>query len=204
MAGPITLLLDLDGVLRLWDQPADPIELSCGLPIGTLHAAAFDPQRLQPAITGAISDAQWRESIIAALRAAYPTAAVEQAVARWSAPVGAVNQPVLELLERCVDVQPVLLSNATDRLDSDLRALGLDQRFARVFNSSALGLAKPDDAVYRHVLRALGVAAQAVLYVDDSASNIAAARALGIVSHRFVDVAAMQAFLSGHAVLAQA
>ena len=51
------LILDLDGVLRIWDRAIIiDAERENGLPAGSLATAAFeDPQRLHDAITGVVS-----------------------------------------------------------------------------------------------------------------------------------------------------
>jgi hypothetical protein len=49
-----------------------------------------------------------------------------------------------------------LASNATDRLSDDLRRLRVDREFDAVFNSSTMGLAKPDQRVFIHIADALG------------------------------------------------
>jgi putative hydrolase of the HAD superfamily len=53
----------------------------------------------------------------------------------------------------------------------------------RAFVSAAFGVRKPDPEVYRRCLDRLGVAPEAVLFVDDSEANIAGARAAGLHSH---------------------
>ncbi|MGW7365885.1 hypothetical protein ACWGI8_21200 [Streptomyces sp. NPDC054841] len=60
------VLCDVDGVLRHWPA-ADTLEQAHGLPVGALAGAAFAPARLQPAITGEITDEQWRSAVAADL-----------------------------------------------------------------------------------------------------------------------------------------
>ncbi|MFE9882113.1 hypothetical protein [Streptomyces sp. NPDC005784] len=60
------VLCDVDGVLRHW--PADiKIEHAHGLPASSLAAAAFAPARINPAISGEITDEQWRSAVAADL-----------------------------------------------------------------------------------------------------------------------------------------
>ncbi len=67
------------------------------------------------------------------------------------------------------------------RLEGDF---GIPNLFERVFTSYELGLRKPDPAIYIHTLRALDVKPEAVLFFDDNALNIEAARDLGMQAHR--------------------
>jgi glucose-1-phosphatase len=53
--------------------------------------------------------------------------------------------------------------------------------FREIFLSSTIGLRKPDAAAYDHVVQAIGVPAQRIVFFDDSADNIAGARARGLI-----------------------
>jgi putative hydrolase of the HAD superfamily len=53
--------------------------------------------------------------------------------------------------------------------------------FREMFLSSTIGLRKPDAAAYDHVVKAIGVPAQRIVFFDDSAENIAGARARGLI-----------------------
>jgi putative hydrolase of the HAD superfamily len=52
--------------------------------------------------------------------------------------------------------------------------------FREIYLSSAIGLRKPEAAAYDHVVKAIGVPASRILFFDDSAENIAGARARGL------------------------
>ena len=52
--------------------------------------------------------------------------------------------------------------------------------FAACYFSGRLGMAKPDERIYRHVLDGLGAAAEDVVFIDDNPANIRAAEALGM------------------------
>lgn len=52
--------------------------------------------------------------------------------------------------------------------------------FDRVFTSAAAGMRKPELRFYRHVLGHIGLDGNQVVFVDDKAENVRAARALGI------------------------
>ena len=64
-----------------------------------------------------------------------------------------------------------------------------------------LGLVKPDPAIYRHMLDATGRAPGECFFIDDNAGNVEAARALGIVAHRFTDPASLRDDLRRHRLL---
>ena len=54
--------------------------------------------------------------------------------------------------------------------------------FREIFLSSAIGLRKPDAAAYDHVVQAIGVPAQRIVFFDDLAENIDGARARGLTA----------------------
>ena len=49
-----------------------------------------------------------------------------------------------------------------------------------VIDSSAVGMRKPDPAIYHHTLEQLGVAAVNAVFLDDMAANVEAARGVGM------------------------
>ena len=54
--------------------------------------------------------------------------------------------------------------------------------FREIFLSSAIGLRKPDAEAYDHVVKAIGVPAERIVFFDDLAENIAAARKRGLIA----------------------
>lgn len=77
-----------------------------------------------------------------------------------------------------------LVSNAFDPPDlmhGDLERLGIAERLDVAVFSSELGRRKPDPAIFRHALGALGVEPEAALFVGDTlATDIAGAAAVGM------------------------
>jgi putative hydrolase of the HAD superfamily len=168
------ILCDIDGVLRHW-PPATSIERAHGLPPGAIAAAAFAPDRLDPAITGKITDAEWRERVAADLAPHWPSAVA--AVDAWSALLPRVDHEVLALL-MSVRVPVALITNATTRLEADLSRAGLDT-FA-VISSARVGIAKPDPRIYRLAATRLGLPVHRCLLIDDTPANVASGDQLGM------------------------
>jgi glucose-1-phosphatase len=54
--------------------------------------------------------------------------------------------------------------------------------FREIYLSSSIGLRKPEVAAYHHVVSAIGVPAPRIVFFDDSADNIAGARAYGLTA----------------------
>lgn len=67
----------------------------------------------------------------------------------------------------------------------------------RVFESRTLGMRKPELRIYEHVHRALGVAPEACIFLDDLGLNLKPARALGMATIKVGDPGAALAELAG-------
>jgi 2-haloacid dehalogenase/putative hydrolase of the HAD superfamily len=81
---------------------------------------------------------------------------------------------------------------------------GLSPAFGRlqdVVVSADVRLAKPDPAIFRLTCERFGLQPQDILFVDDSAPNIATAQALGFDVHHFTDPAALQPALEARGFL---
>ena len=82
--------------------------------------------------------------------------------------------------------------------------LAMSPAFARlggVLISAELALLKPDPAIYREACARFGHAPADFLFIDDSAANIEAARALGFDTHHFTDPAALRPALAARGLL---
>lgn len=202
--GAITgLLVDFDGVLRLWDtyRIAD-VERDHGLAAGSIHRVAFAPDLLLPAITGRVRDETWRETVAARLALDYEETVARAAVIAWSEACGRVDDVVRRLLhEARRRVRVGLLTNATSRLDADLAALGIAGDFDVIVNSSMVGVAKPDPAIFTEAARLLGTPVAETLYVDDTPANVAAGIAAGLRGYRHTDAAAFERVLREHSLV---
>jgi putative hydrolase of the HAD superfamily len=173
------LLCDFDGVIRLWPAgELEAVEDELGLARGAVLAAAFEPARLQRAVTGATPDEAWRAEVAAALGGAG-----RQAVAAWAALTGEIDAAMLALVQELRASLPVvLLTNATTRLRADLAGAGLTDAFDAVASSAELGVAKPDPEVYRRAAVLAGVEPQACVLVDDTLAHIEGAAAAGLTT----------------------
>lgn len=192
-----TLLVDFDGVIRLWPGTDRAVEERFGLPVGSLRAEAFSPMRLGDAIRGRVSDDAWRRGVAEALHARHPEADAFAAVEAWSASPGRIDRDTLSLLRRH---EPsggiVLFTNATSRLDDDLAALGVRSAFRAVINSSEVGAAKPELGMFEAAIRTCGGDPERIAYVDDTLENVELGRSLGITGHRHRPDRSLTGFLA--------
>lgn len=188
------LLIDLDGVIRRWDlSPRDSFESRLGLPEGAVAGAAFERGLLTEAITGRITDEEWRERTVARLAETYGAEVSRRAVEAWSAPAGVVDGEALRLISEVRRRAPVcLVTNATTRLETDLRRLGILDAFDAIASSSRIGARKPDPAIFEAALALVGVSASDALFVDDTRENVDAARALGLSACVYTGITSLE------------
>ena len=193
------VLCDLDGVIRLWDPDGmTSLDRAWGLGEGTLAAAAFDPQRVDPAVTGLISDQKWRSQVAEDLADACGSLPRAQAlIEAWAALVGQADAAVLALLaavRRC-QVPVVLISNATTRLEEDLATMGLTEAFDAVVNTARVGITKPDPRVFAIAAQLAGTTPDRCLFIDDTLGHVTAARTLGMEALHYEHVGQLRAVL---------
>jgi putative hydrolase of the HAD superfamily len=176
------LLLDLDGVLRLYDAAVDHVvEDRYGLDHGTIFKTAMEPARYQTLISGGWTRAQWLADVAEYLE--LPA----DAMAELTAYRGYVDHEVLAFVRdvRAAGRPVALCTNAPIDLDDDLAQLGLAGEFDAVVNSSAIGAAKPTPDYFRAACLAVRTVPRLCLFVDDAHRNIEGARRVGIAAYRW-------------------
>ncbi len=179
-----TVLLDLDGVVRHFDQSyVAEVENRHGLAEGSLNDVAFEPELLDRVVTGRISRSDWIGEVGG--RVGSSDAAVER-----FADVGTVDEAMLEVVDglRSAGTTVAVLTNGTDTIRAEMQELGLDCRFDGIFNSAEIGYAKPDRRAFEYVCRALDVAPSEVFFTDDSPAKLSGATELGMAARVFVGV----------------
>jgi putative hydrolase of the HAD superfamily len=171
-----TVLLDLDGVIRHFDQTHQAeVERRHGLRPGSLAETGFAPEVVTPLITGAMTRAEWQRRIGELVDS--PAAARE-----WLTRPGEIDWELMAIVDelRTGGVTVAILTNGTDTVARELAEVGLLERLDAVFNSAEIGVAKPDRRAFEHVCRTLDVAGPEVFFTDDSASSLAGAVEIGM------------------------
>lgn len=197
MSGVDALVLDLDGVVRHFDDAYEAdLCRRHGLEVGAIAAAAYAPELLQPVVTGRTTKAEWIAAVGAAL-------GLPEAAEAWGESPATVDEDVLTVVDevRATGRPVVVLTNGTDAIDAELAALDVGHRFDRIFNSAVIGHAKPDVRAFRHVVAALGLPAERVAFADDSPAKLAGATELGLATHVFTGTASLRAWLVALEVL---
>lgn len=186
------VLFDLDGVVRHFDPGhVAAIEARHGIAGGLIQKRAFSSPLLQQVTTGKMRRSQWIEVVGQCIGA---RAAAEE----WGRQVPRVDHEVMLLVDalRNRGYVVAVLTNGTDTIAEEMRALGLDDRFDAIFNTATIGYAKPEPRAFRRVLEALDLHADEVFFTDDSARNAAGAGELGMPTHPFRGVSELRAALT--------
>ena len=173
--GRVVLDIDFSRVLHCWARHAgcEPTqlgrrflrdELYCRHEKGEISDAAFFAG-LRSSLGIAISDAQFIEG--------------------WNAIFAGEMPGMNALLARAAKRLPLYAFSNTNRphIEHFSKAYAdILGHFREIFLSSTIGLRKPDAAAYDHVVKAIGVPAERIVFFDDLAENIEGARMRGLTA----------------------
>ena len=188
------VIFDYGGVLRGDSREDwDAVDAANGLPRGSLWKAWHDLPEYQLSREGAIDGATFRAAIHRALiPAAGDAARAEAALAALEArlkELPAIDpgmRALVDRLRRGGKLKLSVLSNAGREWTEQFRARGVAEIFDDVVVSGDVGVAKPDQAIFRLAAQRLGVKPEACLMVDDQAQHLRGAAATGMRTHLYV------------------
>lgn len=192
-----TIFIDFDGVLRYWSgTEIAEAEQQLGLAQGCLFDLAFEAELVAQAVTGRLSHREWQQAVQQVLTERYDCEVAERLIAAWKQASFEINHGLLEGIKAIApNAQRVLVTNATTQLSEDLRAAELLNDLQHVVNSSTIGVTKPAARFFETALSIACSEPQRAVLIDDSAANIEAARAVGIVAHQHTDNESTLGFL---------
>lgn len=195
LAHPRALLVDMDGVIRHW-QNVPGVDDALGLLPGTFAAIALADDSVRRANDGTLTHDEWRAEVADRLAAEHGCDP-EAVQAAWSDDAYTIDSEVVALVRavRATGVPVACVSNATTNLGPDLEAAGIADCFDHVVGSSEVGVMKPDPEIYRVAAERLDVTAAACLFVDDRPANVLGALAAGIPACRFTTAGRLTAVL---------
>jgi putative hydrolase of the HAD superfamily len=173
------VLFDIGGVL---------VELDGAPRLAELMGAALSRDRLHelwtetPAVvaheTGRITANEFAERAVLELGLSIAPDAFLREFEAWPT---ALQPGALELLDELpAGLRKAALSNSCELHWRRLQTWGLQERFERVYLSHELGHLKPEPQAYLMALGGMNLAADEVLFLDDSRSNVQAARTVGL------------------------
>jgi putative hydrolase of the HAD superfamily len=173
--GRVVINIDFNQTLARWAGHA-------GRPLAELSGRFGPDETFRRHETGEASDAEF----FAALR---QTLGIELSDAQflegWNAIFAGEMPGMNALLTRAAKRLPLYAFSNTNRPHIEhfsgayADILG---HFREIFFSSTIGLRKPDAAAYDHVVKAIGVPAERIVFFDDLAENIEGARMRGLTA----------------------
>lgn len=173
--GRVVLDVDFGRVMRIWAGHAgcEPTDLAARFVVndsfrhhetGRIDDVAFF-RNLRQSLGVGISDAQFLEG--------------------WNAIFAGEMPGIAPLLSRAAARLPLYaFSNTNPPHVAHFSKTYADVlgHFREIYLSSSIGLRKPEVAAYHHVVSAIGAPASRIVFFDDSAENIAGARAYGLTA----------------------
>lgn len=131
---------------------------------------------------GKLSDADYFQSLRTSLGIGISDA---QFLEGWNAIFAGEMPDIAELLPRAAKRMPLYAFSNTNQPHVDYFSkeyAGLLGHFRELYLSSSIGLRKPDAEAFDHVVAAMGVPANRIVFFDDLAENIEGARARGLTA----------------------
>jgi glucose-1-phosphatase len=173
--GRVVLDVDFNRTLRCWAghagcEPAHLVERFARDELYRRHEK------------GEISDAAFFAGLRRCLRIEISDA---QFLEGWNAIFAGVIPGIDQLLARAAGRLPLYAFSNTNSSHVEffsVRYADVLGHFREMFLSSSIGLRKPDAEAYDHVVKAIGLPAERIVFFDDLAENIGGARDRGLIA----------------------
>lgn len=173
--GRVVLDVSFDRVMSVWAAHA-------GCAADELAARFILDDAFRHHETGKIDDTAFFESLRQSLGISITDA---QFLQGWNSIFSGEMTGISELLARAARRMPLYaFSNTNPPHVAHFSQVYADVlgHFREIYLSSSIGLRKPELAAFNHVVGAIGVPASRIVFFDDSAENIAGARACGLAA----------------------
>lgn len=171
--GRVVIRLDMDRTFAIWAAAA-------GVPTKVLAGRYAHCEHYEAHERGEIEASTWYAALRERLGVELDDATFERG---WKALLSDVEPSVVAAIRRLKGFLPIHLftnTNVTHRRLLDESYGDTMALFDQVFDSSRLGLRKPDPAAFEQVVKTIGLPASDILFLDDLAANVAGARTAGL------------------------
>lgn len=190
MIGIKTIIFDFGGVLVDLDKQAC---LNAFSELGIVDLDRYISNYAQSGLflkleKGQVSTDEFRSEIRKLARTAITDSQIDEA---WNCFLVSIPEYKLDfLLELRKNYRVVMLSNTNQihfeqraRFEFSKRGLSLDKYFDKCYLSYEIGMAKPDEDIFHHLLKNENASPEEMLFLDDGEQNIITAKKLGISSY---------------------
>ena len=181
------VIFDFGGVIfnMRWDVARD-LEDEHNLERRTLVRTLYDNDEWRAVQVGAGDIDTWREGAHRRLEEAGGRS-LPPLHEQWRQAWGPIAENVELIRSLRGPYRVSILSNADANLEVRLRdGFGIHHLFDDVISSAAVGLAKPDLAIYRLAAERLGLPTEQCVFIDDAEANVEAARETGMAAVHFI------------------
>lgn len=185
------LFFDFGGVLLLHADGVDhkALEAAHGLPERTMFDCVYRESRYMDHQVGACTQAEWHESVIAALEKRYGRARAEELWSAFDQADRPLNPDMIALVKRLRENghKVGIISNTTPGMEARLRERYPEfyAMFDDIVGSGDVELAKPDPAIWHYAMERMGVQPEESTFADDMRQYAAAASELGMHGFHF-------------------
>jgi len=195
-----TVIFDLGGVLVSVDfmRACKRLEAAGGAPAAVIHAAIVGGAEKIAFETGRLSPQEFAARVCTSIGLRLPYSEFAEI---WC-DIFAEQREVTGLLDQIVTKADLMLLSNTDPLHLDYVRSHYDflKKFGRLVLSYEVGHAKPAPQIFERAIGLCGPGSR-MLYFDDVAEFISAARACGLPAEQFVDAVKLRRDLEGFEVL---
>lgn len=188
------VIFDVGGVLDTPDRRAEEdsdrrqLAAQLGLDVGEMWRRFYQTETWKLARVGQITDEEFWNRNLSPFGVTNP--ADQQAFLQRLFAYKEVSPAMKELLEELRGrTRLAIISNASDTLEITLeRGFQIAHYFEIVVNSSRVGYAKPEPAIFRIALERLALRPAQTVFTDDQHHNVDTARELGLHAVLFTAV----------------
>ena len=198
---PVCVIFDFGGVISHPQRPSffDELGRMLGAAPDKLRGAYRRPRNDYD--RGTLDGRRYWAGVLAEAGVVDGMSRVDELIAIDTASWTAINDETLDAVGqlRAQGCRTAVLSNMPWEIGLDIRrrCAWLGELFETVTFSCEIGIIKPEPGIYRHTLERLGLDARQCLFVDDTESNTAAAREIGMGSVLFRRVEDLHRALAG-------
>ncbi len=179
------IVFDLGGVVFTSDTGSYETReiLAKDLKINTEKLHNFWFKRKKEMITGKMSENQYIGEMIKEFHLKISSKKIKKLIRGYNAIDKKMEDIILSLKQKYNIF--ALTNDVSEWIDFRINNFNLHKLFVSIISSSDIGLAKPDQKIYRYLIKELKLRPEEIIFVDNRIENTESASQLGIKIHHF-------------------